>query len=153
MWSVVNFGKFAGKGFSLPQILTKDPDYFFWGVDEGVFKWALQREAEILARRATAIKIPKGDDIGDCIQYWLTPDGKFSGFAVIDQTQPAHVGSSTEIRRPVLNLEMPRKIKGYDKLGCRLMRKTFKYHWFGDKNFTRARVEDFFSDARNFKNP
>lgn len=153
MWSTVNFGKFAGKKLTLPQILVKDPDWFFWAVEQGAFKGAQAAEAKTLARRASAIKLPATRAATGCVQYWLTPDGKFAGFALIDKSQPPHVGSSSEIRRPELNLAAPRSIKGYDKLGCKLMLKTFKYYWFDDKNFTKARVEAFFDDPANFVSP
>lgn len=153
MWSVVNFGKFRNKGLTLPQIIVKDPDWFFWAVDESAFKGAQAAEAKTLARRASSIKLPPAQAATDCIQYWLTPDGKFAGFAVINQSQPPHLGSSSEIRSDVLNLAAPRGIKGYDKLGCRLMLKTFKHYWFGGKSFTKARVENFFNDPANFVKP
>lgn len=153
MWSTVNFGRFRAKALTLPQIILKDPDWFFWAVDEGVFKGALAAEAKTLARRAKAIKLPPHLAATDCVQYWLTPDGKFAGFAVIAQSQPPHVGSSSEIRSPTLNLAAPRSFKGYDKLGCRLMIKTFRYHWFGGKSFTKTRAEAFFDEPAHFITP
>jgi len=34
-WSTLKSGKYEGK--TLPQVLFKDPDYFFWAIEEGVF--------------------------------------------------------------------------------------------------------------------
>lgn len=152
MWSTVDFGKWAGKGKTLPQIIVADPDWFFWGIEEGIFKGPLAAEAKKLARRATAIKMPPTYTT-HCVQYMLSHQGKFSGFNVIPIAQPAHLGSSTEIRRPHLDLSAPRSLQKYDKLGGRLMMPTFKYYWFSNKNFTKQRLEDFFDDASNFLKP
>ena len=69
---------------------------------------------------------------------------------LIPKTQPPHVGSSSEYREDVLNLAFPRAVKGYDKLGNKLLLKTFKHYWFGGKAFTKAKVEAFFDNPDNF---
>ncbi|MDE0925063.1 MAG: hypothetical protein OSA96_18970, partial [Aurantimonas coralicida] len=48
---------------------------------------------------------------------------------------------------------LPRTVKGYDKLGYRHLLSNFRYYWFGNKPFTKAKVEAFFSDTSNFNNP
>lgn len=154
MWAVVNFGKWTGKDKTLPQILMSDPDWFFWAVENSAFKSkALATQAEMLKRRALSIKIPASQAPNDRVQYWFSTDGKFARIDLIQSTQPAHVGSSSELRRPNLNMAFPRTIKGYDKLGYKLLLASFKYYWFDKKPFTKARVEAFFSDRSNFNNP
>jgi broad specificity phosphatase PhoE len=59
-WSVVPFGKYKGKTF--PQIIVQDPDWFFWMLPKLYGK--IGEEAQELARRARAIKIPKRDRYG-----------------------------------------------------------------------------------------
>ena len=152
MWNEVNFGKWSDKGKTLPQIVVSDPDWFFWALEEKAYK-ALQAEAEKLARRAKAIKLPAPLAATHCIQYLFTPDSKFSGFNVIKSDQPEHIGSSSELRRPTLDLSMPRAVKTYDKLGAKLLLKTFKYYWFENKNFARLKVEAFFDDRTKFVDP
>ncbi len=155
MWHEVNFGKWSDKPKTLPQILVSDPDWFFWAVETGVFasRKTLAAEAEVLNRRARAIKIPGGQAPKNCVRYWISHDGKFSDMELIEASQPAHTGSSSEIRRDSLNLYAPRAIKDYDKLGCKLLLKSFKYYWFGGKAFTKDKVEAFFSDPTNFVKP
>lgn len=153
MWSEVNFGKWTGKGKTLPQVLVADPDWFFWAVSEGAFKGALAKEAATLARRARAIKLPSALAPTHCVRHWIAHDGKYSHFELIEQSQGPHYGSSTEVRRDSLNLEFPRTIAHYDKLGCRLMINGLKAYWFGGKNFTKSTVEAFFNTASNFENP
>jgi hypothetical protein len=55
-WSTLAFGKHKGK--TLPQIVFTDPDWFFWAIEENVFKGPLRREAERIDARARAIRIP-----------------------------------------------------------------------------------------------
>lgn len=153
MWSVVNFGKWAGKGKTLPQIIVTDPDWFFWAVENDSFYGALKAEAAKLARRAQSIKIPATFGSDHCIQYMLTPDGKFAHFNIIPSDQSAHLGSSSEIRNTLLSLRMARTINEYDKLGGKHLIRGLKYHWFSNKNLTKKAVEDFFDTASNFAKP
>lgn len=153
MWSVVNFGKWKDKGKTLPQVLLIDPDWFFWAVSEKAFKGTQQKEAETLARRARAIKLPASLAKKHCVQYMFAPDGKFATFNIIPRDQPAHVGSSTESRSPTLSLAAVRDIRKYDKLGSKLLLIGLKYHWFKNQAFTKKRVEAFFDDTSNFVNP
>jgi hypothetical protein len=150
MWNVIEIGKWAGKGKTLPQILVADPDWFFWAVENDVCKG---RQASTLAKRARSIKLPPGIAETHIVQHWLTPDHKYARFDLIDKTQVEHHGSSTEIRRDTLNLEFPRKIAHYDKTGCKLMMSSFKTYWFAGKSFTKERVEEFFDNPDNFLNP
>jgi broad specificity phosphatase PhoE len=50
-WSEVPFGKYKGKTF--PEIIVRDPDWFFWVLPKLYGK--LAEEAQELARRARAI--------------------------------------------------------------------------------------------------
>ena len=153
MWTEVAFGRWRGKNKTLPQIIMIDPDWFFWAIGEGAFNGALATQAQKLARRAKAIKLPPALADTHCIQYMITPDGKFASFNVIPKSQPPHVGSSSEERQPTLDLSKPRSFTAYDKLGARLLLKDFKYHWFSNKPFSKKRVEEFFDDPANFMNP
>lgn len=153
MWSEVNFGKWAGKGNTLPQILVADPDWFFWAVGTDAFKGGLAPQAEKLARRARGIKLPRPLAKTHCVQHWIAHDGKYARFDLIEKSQGPHHGSSTEVRRNSLNMEFPRQIKQYDKLGYKQLLASFKYHWFDGKVFSKAKVEAFFDDVANFENP
>ena len=150
MWNVVDFGKWKGKGKTLPQILVADPDWFFWALDNGAFKGPLAVQAETLAHRARAIRLPPALAGTHCVRHWLSFDGKYYGFELIEATQGPHHGSSSEARFPFLNMEFPRKVQQYVKVGGKHMMKSFKQHWFGGRPFTKAKVEAFFSDPANF---
>jgi hypothetical protein len=75
-WSVVTFGKHKGK--TLPQIIMRDPGWFFWILPKLYGK--LAKEAEKLDRKARAIEIPKvkGKDME--VEYWSDIDNRFCGF-------------------------------------------------------------------------
>jgi len=152
MWTTVENGKFEGKGKTLPQIIVSDPDWFFWMVEQKKFRGKLAGEAELLAKRAKAIKFPSAFN-HHAIQHMFAPGGVYAGFNVVEKDRPPHLGSSTEVRSPVLDLSFPRSHQGYDKTGNSLLLKTFKYHWFGGKSFTKKSVEAFFDDKSNFVNP
>jgi len=150
VWTEVNFGKWKGKGKTLPQIIVSDPDWFFWAQGNGALKGVVGPEGEALVRRSVSIKIPSTMRETHCVAYTLSHDGKFYGFDLIPKDQPEHHGSSSQIRKPTLDLSAPRHLQRYDKTGCKLMLSTFKYYWFGNKSFTKKRVEEFFDDPGNF---
>ena len=84
-WNTVQFGRYKGKTF--PEIIVRDPDWFFWMLPK--FNGKLAKEADDLARKARAIKIPKGkgkklqveyqydmiepDEIANLVAYLASP--------------------------------------------------------------------------------
>ena len=82
MWSTLEIGKHAGR--SLPQILFSDPDYFFWAVEKKIFQGRLATEAAELAWKVRHIKIPKPDPENWCVEYFFTPENKFSWYHLIE---------------------------------------------------------------------
>lgn len=152
MWTEVNFGKWVDKGLTLPQILVRDPDWFFWAHEEGVFKGALKGQADTLERRARAIILPPDYQKDHAVSYNLGPDGSVWDFSLVPANQPLHAGSTTEKRSPTLNLATARRFKSYDKLGNKKVVQSFRFYWFAGKPFTKKRVEEFFDDPSNFVN-
>jgi hypothetical protein len=151
MWSVVNLGKWREKGLTLPQIILRDPDWFFWAFDKGVFPEHLSSEASALHGRASGIKIKKLTPDEWRIEYSIGLDGKFAGFEVIPKNRPRHEGSTRCIRRSCLDMGFPRSLQTYDKLGCRLMLTSMRFYWFRTSSrLTKAICEDFFDNPANF---
>jgi hypothetical protein len=153
-WTVVDFGKYRGKGKTLPQILFSDPDWFFWALGQGVFKGALATEAAELDRRARNIRVPP-DENGNArdAEYLIHASaGKFGAIDLIPKTQPTHQGGSPALRLDRIDLSVPRRIKGYDKLGYKLLIDALKFHLFGNSNarITKERAERFFEDDSKF---
>jgi hypothetical protein len=75
-WSVVPFGKHKGKTF--PEIILRDPDWFFWALPKLYGK--LADEAKSLAQKARAIKIPKSNRGKWEVEYQYDCDQRFCGF-------------------------------------------------------------------------
>lgn len=149
MWSTVNFGRYKDKGLSIPQIVLKDPDWFFWAVEKNTFRGPQASKAKDVASKARRVKINKPNPSEWQIEY-LFLDGKFQSFSIIPHDRGAHVGSSLLSYGDHLDFKMPRQAKNYDKLGYKHFLRTFKYHWFDNKNFTKERCEAFFDDDNNF---
>ncbi len=151
MWSTLEIGKHAGR--SLPQILFSDPDYFFWAVEKKIFQGRLATEAAELAWKARHIKIPKPDPENWCVEYFFTPENKFSWYHLIEAGRPPHVGSSITMRSNNIDMSVVRESCRYDKSGYKRFVKTMKRHLFGNSatRMTAERCEEFFDDRDNFR--
>ena len=152
-WTELNFGKHSGK--TLPQVLFADPDWFFWAIEEKVFakRPAFASEAATLHSRARSIKIPVSKGANSVVEYVIhQPTGKFSHFDIVPRERNRHEGSSPTFRLDVIDMSIPRQIAPYDKLGCKSLVASLKYHVFGKESarVTKARAEEFFSDKSNF---
>lgn len=152
-WTIVNFGKYRGKGKSLPQIVFDDPDWFFWALKDGAFKGALASEASEIATKATKIKIPD-KKVGEYrVRYYLDPlVGKIADIEVIAADHAPHLGSSGTRELDFFDLSMARRIAPYDKLGGKFIVGAIKTYVFGSKKtrLTKERCEEFFQNPRNF---
>ena len=122
MWSLFKAGKYAGR--SLPQILFLDPDYFFWAVEKKVFQGRLAAQAAELARKARHIKIPKPDPENWCVEYFFTPENKFSWYRFVDPERAGYVGSSITSRSKHIDMSVVRDACRYDKRGYKVSSKT-----------------------------
>ena len=152
VWTILSFGKHKGK--SLPQVIFRDPDWFFWGHEQKIFKGGLAAEARDVYKKARSIRIPDSGSEPQIVEYYIHPNtGKFANFHVLPESTPRHEGASPTLRRNVIDLGIPREIAGYDKLGGSLMLADLKYYVFGDSNFrmTKKRCEDFFENQANFE--
>jgi hypothetical protein len=152
-WSELKFGKHTGR--SLPQVIFRDPDWFFWACETSVFegKGQLEREAAELNKKARSIRIPskKGEQL--VANYFVhPPTGKFGRMQIVASDTAAQ-DSSPAIRKDVIDLSMPRQIAPYDKLGCRILISGAKRALFGSRStrMTRERCEDFFNTPANFR--
>jgi hypothetical protein len=75
------FGKYEGR--TLPQVLLRDPDYFFWLVREGVLKGALAMQAKQLAKKACRLKIPREPPDAFVVDYFFNSEDQFSRALVL----------------------------------------------------------------------
>jgi hypothetical protein len=149
-WAKLQFGKHKGK--TLPQVLFTDPDWFFWAYDEEGVRERLGAEGAELYRRATRILIPQEGPEELVAEYVIHPDGTFADLNIIPKSRPAHEGGSPTVRYTYIDLSFPRRLRGYDKLGCKMLVAALKGVYFGDTKarMTQQRCEKFFEDKKNF---
>ncbi len=144
-WTMVPFGRYKGK--TLPEIVVRDLDWFFWALPK--FYGRLADEARDLALKARAIKIPKSKKGKLEIEYQYEFDHRFCGFSFVKADSPHYTRWTT--RLPYLDLSWPLRGKKYDKRAGRIMIRDFRINYFGKhKRLTKARCEGFFSNDRNF---
>lgn len=152
-WTSVTFDKHRGK--TLPQVVFRDPDWFFWAYDYKKFDGdpKMKSEAERVYRRARAIKIPQTRPVKQEAEYARGPGGKFAGVELVPVDREPHQGSTTTIRLPVFDLNIPRIFCRYDKSGGQMLVRELKYYLFGDMHYplTKGRCEKFFDDDSKFE--
>ena len=149
-WTPLKFGKYKGK--TLPQIVLRDPDWFFWAYDNGKFGAALEDEAAEIAWKARNIRIPPPDPKNWRVEYELTLDGKFVGFSIVQMkdANDATIDTSYSITSKHLDLSFPRSLKTYDKLGNKMMLRSFRHYYFSGSRLTKEKCEKFFFWDWNF---
>lgn len=150
-WTTLQFGKHKGK--TLPQVVFSDPDWFFWAIEEGLFKGLLKAEANMINTRARSIRIPNNASGNLEAEYLIhPPTGKFAGMDIVPKSQPLHQGSSPAFRKTVIDLSTARSIAPYDKLGCKNLVSAAKHALFGSSSarMSSERCESFFDTLANF---
>jgi hypothetical protein len=144
-WTAVPFGKYRGK--ILPEILVLDLDWFLWALPKLYGK--LADEAQELARKVRAIKVPRSGKGKLEVEYQYEVDHRFCGFSLVEADSPNYSRWAT--RLPYLDLSWRPLRRKYDKRAGRIMIRDFRTHYFGKrKRLTKARCEEFFNNDRNF---
>ncbi len=138
MWTTVNFGKHAGR--TLPQVVLRDPNWFFWAVGKGVLYGRLEFEANALERRATNIKIPKRHPEKWEVEYRWDRDYRF--------LRAFHAPLASYL--PYLDLSYVRRGDIHDIRDCRRLIHDFRRLYFKGRNLTKRRCECFFQDKKHF---
>src|ERR1041384_3128984 len=148
-WLPLTFGNHVG--VTLPQLVFRDADYFFWLIDQPGFldDRSFGQQAKELQWKATHIKIPQ---IGTEL---LVAEYHFSrnGFITLELVPASCAwGGLNSICLRVIDLSIPHRHKTYDKTGSRRLIRTLKSLVFGSESHhvTRRRAEFFFDDAANF---
>ena len=141
------FGKYEGR--TLPQVLFKDPDYFFWLLREGTLKGALAIQAKQLAKKSCRIRIPREPVGAFVVDYFINSENQFSCFNIVpkDAYQSPHV----VYRLNHIDFSIIRNHKEYAKGEYRRFLRDFRRVFFGNESasMTKDRCEEFF-DGDNF---
>lgn len=149
-WFDLNFGKHSGR--SLPEVIFKDADWFFWAGNAGVFnnRGAFLEQAQSIWQRATAIRIPEAFS-GHVAQYVVNrPTGLLQEMILIPAE--SHRYEHAYYTEDHIDLSVPRWLKDYDKRGFKQIIRDLKFYLFGNTSarMSKQRCEDFFSDDNNF---
>ncbi len=146
-WSPLPSGKYEGD--TLPQVMFKDPDYFYWAFQHCYYKGELAKEAAEIYVKSKAIKIPE-DKVVEYIIH--QPTGKFGTAELVDTGRPRLGDPDKVLRKTVFDLEVPRQLAPYDKSGCKHLVSIIKNFKFGSSRYymTKERAEDFFNNDENF---
>ena len=152
-WTKVNFG--SKKGMTLPQVMFKDPDWFFWAYEKNAFQvqGVLAREAKEIYRKAQKIKIPQRNGEKMVVEYIIDKTTeKFGTMQIVPESRPYHKGSSTFFRSDVIDMSIPRQIYPGDKFGNQNFILALKIILFGNTSYkmTKRRCGEFFENGHNF---
>jgi hypothetical protein len=155
-WTVLNFGKH--KGNTLPQIMFTDPHWFYLAFEDGTFndRGNLLKEANDIFQKSTTIKILQKGEETLVAEYRIHPASQNSvGFELVEQSRLPDQGATTVLRRFVIDLSIPEKIEGYDKLEYKTFLMNLKHYLFGSEKIkiTKERCEEFFNNNSNFLLP
>lgn len=149
-WSEIGFGKRHPR-LTLPQIVFRDPDWFFWAIEDSVFRdKPTRRQAEDIDYRARNIRIPDRFP-NHIVQYVVNqPTDKFQDMHIIPEDAHRYQGA---IYKDVIDLSTMREFSNYDKSGGTQLIKGAKYFLFGDASarMTKSRCESFFDEPDNFE--
>jgi hypothetical protein len=149
-WTEVNFGKYKDLKKTLPEIIFEDPDYFIWGMEEGIFHKAydLSNEANDLFAKIRAIKIPE-NEYGDFVcEFYKNPRNGKIDFQICERAYPSDY--IVVDRRGVIDLCIPRD---YDRsIGAtkNVLPQLF-FVLFGERRMpSKSVMEEFFANDENF---
>jgi len=146
-WTPLKFGKHEGK--TLPQIVLNDPDWFFLGVDLCALPWTTRFWGALDRMQST--KHNNTETRSRKLAGWilLLADDKFSGFSIV-KAEIAGIESGKCQISSHLDLSYPWQSRPYDKLGNKMMLKSFKHYYFGGSSLTKEKCENFFYRSKNF---
>lgn len=153
-WTPMTFGRHDG--LTLPQIMFRDPDWFFWAWQATDFMWPSPREAAAVNQRARSIRVPARFPLDTLVEYSIDRrSGRFGGMRLVP-VGPAGVsycgGYNQTFTRDLIDMSVPHKLHDYDKGGMKILVRDLKEIIFAGPGIrmTKSRAEDFFSDDRNF---
>jgi hypothetical protein len=145
-WTTIGFGKHKGK--TLPQVMFKDPDWFFYLYQKGAFKGALAREADDIICKARRVKVPTRNGQQMFVKYIIHHKGKFGTMELVPSGQTYGLSNVSE----VIDFAVPWQMARYDKLGYKNFLSAFKAIVFGNAScrMSKKACAVFFDDDRNF---
>lgn len=147
-WTVLTFGKHKGR--TLPQVVICDLPWFYWAIEDNIFKdkGKLFDEAQELYSKTKKIRISQNGGKKLYADY-ITYKNKLHAMEIVSNDRPVDI----DIRRKNhIDLSTSREIDKNDKKGCKILVDDFKKFKFGHKSYkmTKKRCEEFFENDDNF---
>ncbi len=153
-WLTLYTGPYVGN--SLPQVVFKDPYYFFRALDAGEFEYdpELLRQAKYVAYRAQRIRIPF--HLGPkCVALYVVnkAKAKLESVEIYSKAELFGVGTDSEVVKSVIDLRMLFSVGPHDVSEMRPFLWSIKKILFGETaiRFTRRRCEPFFENGHHFE--
>jgi len=150
-WRVIDFGKHAGK--TLTEILMEDPAWFYWGIDNNVFRHntGFLAEASELSIKGRFIKLPQSiyEDVYIEFIFNAKNSYKYKSLRLVPSIQPEDL-SIPKIRNRHIDLSIFYNMKiSIDSK--RHLLKDIKKYLFG-RNFKKSKnkYDQFFNNDDNF---
>jgi hypothetical protein len=121
-------------------------------VGRKAFTGTLASEAADIAVKPRKIRIAGKSSKRWKVLNYLTPEGAFSHFEIVDARQDWCKWSANTRVSDFIDLSLPHRLKPYDKKGGKRLIKGLKYQLYGRTNvrLTKRRCDEFFADPDNF---
>ena len=151
-WQKLKFGRH--KGSTLPEVLFRNPGWFFYIISRKKYKDYKSRvEFDRILERACSVFTPEPFDPDSEVEYYFDHiENKFHDFRIVPSSKPLGRKPFKCIRKSVVDFSVIFKNDPYDKRGYRFFLKTFKRYYFGNEKFsmTKEACDKFFDNELNF---
>jgi hypothetical protein len=150
-WTKLNFGKH--KGLTLPQVILKDADWFFYAYENSFFKGDMAQQAKELYRRARSIRVPSINGEKLLVEYVIHREvnsGK-EKFGTMQMIADGPCLGNLKVSSSI-DFYTPRLYGKYDKTGYKNFVQALKSILFNNPShrMNRKACEDFFNCDGNF---
>ena len=143
------FGKYQDSDIQLPELIMKDPGYFYWAYYSGAFGHAnpwLDYQAWTIIQKAAHIRPPRPrpDSWEFAIQFDRT--GRFLDFQIIKKSEKLKPRARL-LRVKHLDLSL---VSLADEKACAKMAERIREEFFPDRKLTHWDYQEFFDNERKF---
>ena len=149
-WDILDFGPYADRRYTMPQLIFRDPGHVCRTVEFAFFEGLLGDEAQMVLERAKRIKIPDNDDGELETEYTLGDSSDFCSIAVVDSRDMALEGRC--VRLPVIDLTFAYRLQPYNRAATSKLLRCGIELLFG-RRFgcpLAGQLHKFFEDKDNF---
>jgi len=149
-WEILEFGPYAGRRYTMPQLIFRDPGHVCRAVEFGFFEGSLGDEAKRVLDCAKHIKIPGNDERELEGEYTLGDASDFRSLVVVHTGDGALEGHC--VRLPVIDLTFAHRLEPSNRSATDKLLRCAIELLFGRKFGCplAGQLNDFFEDEDNF---